>query len=139
MNNQEKYKEDLLRQYIDPEMIEEAPKGFASKVMTQILLESRTSPITHKLRERNFIPLISVSVTVLLIAAAFLIPGKEPDAFTSLFLNLYKNLKLFMPEIDLSQVFSLSMPSVIVYVFLGILLLTIFDRALYRIFHRQKQ
>ena len=46
MNNQEKYKEDLLRQYIDPEMIEEAPKGFTSKVMTQIQLESRPSPVT---------------------------------------------------------------------------------------------
>jgi hypothetical protein len=136
MNNQEKYKEDLLRRYIDPEMIEEAPKGFTSKIMTQIQLESRPSQVTHKLRERSFVPLISATVTVLLIAAAFLIPGNESDSFTSLFLNLYKSLKLTIPEIDLSQVFRLTMPSVIMYVFLGILILAVFDRALYRIFHR---
>jgi hypothetical protein len=136
MNNQEKYKEDLLRRYIDPEMIEEAPKGFTSKIMTQIQLESTPSPVTHKLRERSFVPLISATVTVLLIAAAFLIPGNESDSFTSLFLNLYKSLKLTIPEIDLSQVFRLTMPSVIMYVFLGILILAVFDRALYRIFHR---
>jgi hypothetical protein len=104
--------------------------------MTQIQLESRPSQVTHKLRERSFVPLISATVTVLLIAAAFLIPGNESDSFTSLFLNLYKSLKLTIPEIDLSQVFRLTMPSVIMYVFLGILILAVFDRALYRIFHR---
>ena len=40
MNNQEKYKEDLLRQYINPEKIEKAPEGFTSKVMTRIQLET---------------------------------------------------------------------------------------------------
>lgn len=139
MNKQEKYKEDLLRQYIDPEMTEEASSGFTSKVMTQIQLESRPFMVTHKLREKSFVPLISVSVTVLLIAAAFLIPRNESDSLTSPFLNLFKSIKLSVPEIDLSSVFRLALPSVIMYVFLGILILTVFDRALYRIFHREKQ
>jgi hypothetical protein len=138
MNSQEKYKEDLLRQYIDPEMIEEAPEGFASKVMTQIRLESMPSPAAHPLREKSFVPVISASVTVLLIAAAFLIPGNESDSLTSHFLNLFKNLKISLPEVDLSSIFRLSLPSVMLYVFLGILILTIFDRALYHIFHREK-
>ena len=34
MNNQEKFKEDFLRQYINREKIEKAPDGFTSKVMT---------------------------------------------------------------------------------------------------------
>jgi hypothetical protein len=138
MNNQERYKEDLLRQYIDPEMTEEAPNGFTSKIMTQIQLESRPSPVTPKPGEKSFVPLISASVTVLLIAAAFLIPGNESDSFTSPFLNLFKNLRLSVPEIDLSSIFRLTLPSVMMYVLLGILILTVFDSALYRIFHREK-
>jgi hypothetical protein len=138
MNNQDKYKDDLLRQYIDPEMTEEAPIGFTSKVMTQIQLELKSSPETHKLREKSFVPLISASVTVLLIAAAFLIPVNESVSFTNPFLNLFKNLKISAPEVDLSSIFRLTLPSVMMYVFLGILILTVFDRALYRIFHREK-
>ena len=138
MNSQEIYKEDLLRQYIDPEMIEEAPKGFTSKVMTQIQLESKLLPVTHTLREKSFVPVISASVTVLLIAAAFLIPDNKSASLTSLFLNLSKNLKISLPEVDLSSVFRLTLPSVMIYVFLGILILTLFDRALYHIFHREK-
>jgi hypothetical protein len=138
MNSQEIYKEDPLRQYIDPEMIEEAPKGFTAKVMTQIQLESRPSTIIHTLREKSFVPVISVAVTVLLIAAAFLIPGNESDSLTSPFLNLFKNLKISWPEVDLSSIFRLTLPSVMMYVFLGILILTVFDRALYHIFHREK-
>jgi hypothetical protein len=138
MNSQEIYKEDLLRQYIDPEMIEEAPKGFTSKVMTQIQLESKPLPVTQTLREKSFVPVISASVTVLLIAAAFLIPDNKSASLTSLFLNLSKNLKISLPEVDLSSVFRLTLPSVMIYVFLGILILTLFDRALYHIFHREK-
>jgi len=138
MNNQEKYKEDLLRQYIDPEMTEDAPIGFTSKVMTQIQLESRPFPAIHKLREKSLVPLISASVTVLLIAFAFLIPGNESDSLTSPFLNLFNSLKLSVPAIDLSSIFRVALPSVLMYVFLGIFILTVFDRALYRIFHREK-
>jgi len=138
MNSQEIYKEDLLRKYIDPEMIEEAPKGFTSKVMTQIQLESKPLSVTQTLREKSFVPVISASVTVLLIAAAFLIPDNKSASLTSLFLNLSKNLKISLPEVDLSSVFRLTLPSVMIYVFLGILILTLFDRALYHIFHREK-
>jgi hypothetical protein len=138
MNSQEIYKEDLLRKYIDPEMIEEAPKGFTSKVMTQIQLESKPLPVTQALREKSFVPVISASVIVLLIAAAFLIPDNKSASLTSLFLNLSKNLKISLPEVDLSSVFRLTLPSVMIYVFLGILILTLFDRALYHIFHREK-
>jgi hypothetical protein len=138
MNSQEKYKEDLLRQYIDPEMIADAPEGFTSKVMTQIQLESRPIPVTHSTREKSFVPIISAAVTVLLIAAAFLIPGNESDSLINPFLNLFKNLKISLPEIDLSSVFRLTLPSVVMYVFLGILVLTLFDRALYHMFHREK-
>jgi hypothetical protein len=43
-----------------------------------------------------------------------------------------------MPELKASSIFRLTLPSVTIYVFIGILILTVFDRALYGIFHREK-
>jgi hypothetical protein len=43
-----------------------------------------------------------------------------------------------MPEIGLSSIFHLTLPSVMIYAILGILVLTVFDRALYGFFHREK-
>jgi hypothetical protein len=138
MNNQEKYTEDLLRQYITPEKIENAPEGFTSKVMTQILLEKQTLSVPERSWEKNLIPIISVAVTALLIASAFLIPHSQDDSEISSVLNLLKNVNFSMPELKASSIFRLTLPSVTIYVFIGILILTVFDRALYGIFHREK-
>ena len=139
MNNQEEYNEDLLRQFISPEKIEKAPEGFTSNVMTRVhLLE--TSPLIPAKRpwKKNLVPLISAAVIVLLIASAFLIPGSQPDSLTNPALSLFKNLKFSMPAINLSSIFRFTLPSVMIYAFIGILILTLFDRALYRIFHREE-
>jgi len=138
MNNQEKYNDDLLRKYISPEKIEKAPEGFTSRVMAHIQIETIPSAVTGGLKKKNLVPVISAVVTILLIAAAFLIPGSESDSLTSEVLDLIKSTKFSLPEIDLSSIFRLNLPSVLIYVFIGILLLTVFDRALYGIFHREK-
>jgi hypothetical protein len=138
MNDKEKYKEDLLRQYINPESIEKAPEGFTSKVMTHIRME--TVPLTAAVRSRkkNLVPVISVAVIILLLVAAFLIPGSQSDSLALPVLNFIKRTKSLLPELNLSSDFRLTLPSVMMYVFIGILVLTLFDRALYGIFHRQK-
>jgi len=138
MNNQEKYKEDNLRQYLDPEMIEKAPEGFTSNVMTRIQLEKQPSVIAHNMWRKHSVPVISGAVILLLLAAAFLIPGSESDSITLPVLKLLKNVKTSFPEVNFSSVFSLTLPSVLMYVFIGIFVLTLFDRALYGIFHRAK-
>jgi len=138
MNNQEKYKEDLLRQYINPERIEKAPEGFTSKVMTRIQLEKQSSMVAQSSLRRNSVPVISAVVTILLLAAAFLIPGSESDSLALPVFKLIKNIKFSFPELNLSSVFRLTLPSVMMYVLIGIFVLTLFDRALYGIFHREK-
>jgi hypothetical protein len=65
-------------------------------------------------------------------------PGNKSDSLTSQVLNLVKSIKFSFPEIDLSSFFRLNLPSVMIYVCIGVLLLTGFDRALYGIFHRGK-
>jgi hypothetical protein len=138
MNNREKLNDDLLRQYISPEKIEKAPEGFTSKVMTRVQLETRSLILAERSWKKNLVPAISAAITILLIASAFLIPGSQSDALQNPVLSLFKNLNFSMPEIKLTSIFRVTFPSVVMYVFIGIIILTLFDRALNRIFHREK-
>lgn len=138
MNNQENHKEDLLGRYMSPEKIEKAPDGFTSKIMTRIQLESLPLNTADRWWKRNLVPVISAAVTILLIFAAYLIPANQSDIFDSSFLNSLRNIKISLPELDLSSIFRLSLPSLLIYVIVGIFILTLFDRALYGIFKREK-
>jgi len=128
----------LLKQYLNPEKIEKAPEGFTSKVMAGINLEIVPVKSTGWLRSRNLVPAISAVVILLLLVFAFLSRGNEPDSLTLQIANAVKNLKITLPEINLTSVFSFEIPVTVVYIFLGILVLTVFDRALFQIFHREK-
>ena len=138
MNNQEEFKEDLLRHYITSERIEKAPEGFTSKVMARVQVDTLPLMVAEKSRKKNLVPYISSVVTILLIASAILIPGSQSDSLVNPVLSLIKNIKFSVPEINLSSIFQLTLPSVLMYVFIGILILSLFDRALYGIFHREK-
>jgi multisubunit Na+/H+ antiporter MnhB subunit len=138
MNNQGKYEEDPLKKYINPEKIEMAPKGFTSKVMTRIQLENAYDKVSRRSAKKNLVPVISVAVTLILLAAAFVIPGNQTDSVTPAVLKLINNIKPLLPELSFSSIFRLTLPSVMMYVLIGILVLTIFDRALNGLFHREK-
>jgi len=139
MNNQDQYPEDLLKQYINPDGIEKTSEGFTSKVMSRINLETVPLATASSSVNRNLVPVISIVVTILLIVAALLSTGSKSDTLTLPAINLFNNIKSALPNLKLSSIFSISLPSVMMYVFIGILLLTFFDRALYGIFHRRKQ
>ena len=136
MNNQKKYQEDPLRKYISPDRREETPEGFTSKVMTRIGLE--TVPLLEGSRKRNLVPYISALVIVLLISAVFLVPESDTDLISRTLMSFIKEIKISVPEMNLSSIFQLSMPAVITYAFIGILVLTVFDRALYGFFKKEK-
>jgi hypothetical protein len=138
MDNQEKQKEDQLKQYIDPEGIEKAPEGFTVNVMTRIQMETVTMKVAGRLRNKSLIPVISVSLTVLLIVAALLIPGSETGSSLLPAANLIKDIKISLPEINLTSIFRFNLPYQIIYVFIGVFVLTLLDRALYFAFHREK-
>jgi len=136
MNDQEKYQEDPLRKYLSPGVREEAPEGFTSKVMTRIDLD--TIPLMEGSRKRSLVPYISVLVTILLVATAFLIPENDTDLFSRTIMNFIKGINFSIPKLNLSSIFQLSIPAVITYAFIGILVLTVFDRALYGFFKKEK-
>ena len=130
--------EDLLRQHINPGQIEKAPKGFTSKVMNRIQIEAVSLRSSNRYRNKNFVPIISISVTILLILAALLLPGGESDSFAQPAVNLIKDIKVYLPEIDLISILRFNLPASFIYVFASIMILTLFDRALNLFFHREK-
>ncbi len=138
MNNTDKHTDDLLREFITPERIEKAPDGFTSKVMTLVRLEKSHLLPVERPWKKNLVPMISVVVTVILLVSAFLIPSGKTDPISNPVLSLIKNLKLSFPDVNISSVFRFSLPSVMMYAIIGIIILTVFDRALFRVFHREK-
>jgi hypothetical protein len=136
MNKQEKHDEDLLSRYINPEQIEKAPEGFTLKVMSLIETENEPVKVVVKMRKISLVPVISGAVTILLIASVFLIPGNKSEFIASPALGVLKNLKISLPEIDLTSLFRLNVPLSLLYGLIGILLLSLLDRALYGVFHK---
>ena len=139
MNDQEKFKGDILRHYINPERIEKAPEGFTSKLMTRIHIETRPLKVAGRWQNMSLIPVISSVVTILLTAAAFLIPGSDTDPLALPVIKLIKNIKVPLPEIDLTTIFRLDLPTIMIYIFIGILILSLLDRALNVLFHRKEE
>ncbi len=138
MNDQEKYKEDPLRQYINPERIEKAPEGFTSEIMTHIHIEAGPLKTADRLRNKSLVPLISSAIITILIVTAFLIPGREADSLALPLIKFFNNFKISLPEIDFSSVSHLNLPVSLISVLIGILILLLFDKALYRLFHKKE-
>lgn len=138
MSKQEEYKDDILRKYILSEKRENAPEGFTSNVMTRIQLDSIPSVFSVKERKRNLVPYISVLITMVLIVAAMLMPDDQPDALSSPVISFIKDLRFTIPKLNFFSIFHQNLPSVILYVIIGIIVLSLFDRALYGIFKSEK-
>lgn len=138
MNKQDKNNEDLLSSYINAARIEKAPEGFTSKVMARIQSDEVPVKASRRLWNRSRVPVISCTVTVLLIAAVFLIPGNKSDIMSIRALEILKNIKVSLPEIDLTSFFRLNVPVTMAYGLLGILILSILDTAIHGVFHREK-
>jgi hypothetical protein len=128
MKNEERFDEDILRNYLSPEGIEKAPDGFSSKVMSRINLETRP----EKMNERSLVLPVSAAVTALLvILTAFLVPGGSlalPD------LSFPEKINFSLPD----SIFGLIMPDIILYLIAGGVLLAVFDAALKGLFNREK-
>ncbi len=102
MDNQGKFKEDYLNHFINSEMVEKAPEGFTSKVMSRVQLESAPSGSAASLWKRNIVPVVSAAVTIILIVSAFIFQGVNSS--TILDTEYLKYVKLSFPEIDLKSI-----------------------------------
>ena len=139
MNNIKDEKDLLFRRYINPERREKAPEGFTSKVMMHIQLEKIPVKPTGILSKNWFVPSISSATVLLLLVAAVLSPASGTDSVTIYAVKIFKSLKIALPELDFTPLIKLNLPVTLIYVFIGILVLTLFDRALYGVFHKENQ
>lgn len=127
MKNQDHSEEDLIKRYFNPRVIVKAPGGFTEKTIARIELESqKTNPLIDFWRSKK-VPVISVFVTFLLIAAAFLIPEEQNGGFGSAVLDYVRSLDLsfsFLKNLKLPE-----LPGWLLYSLMGIILVVIADIA----------
>jgi hypothetical protein len=138
MDKQEKYTEDILSKYINSGRIEKAPEGFTSKVMSIIETEKIPVRTPEKNRKKTLVPYVfSVFLLTLTIISMFL-PGSKSLTLTIPVPEFIKSINLTMPEVDFGNIFNFDLPSIMIYGLIGIILLSLLDKALYRVFHREK-
>lgn len=138
MNTQQEFENDNLREYLTPETSERAPSGFTGKIMTIVSLEGKPVKIRKKLVKGALIPVISVSVALILTGIVLLLPSNSNEIEGMSWTKIIKDINLTAFNINLDSLFSFSVPGYLPYLFICILLLTIFDRGLNGLFHRGK-
>lgn len=138
MNSRENHREDPLRDYITPEIIEKAPEGFTAKVMTAVHKE--LIPVRKKalFLRRNVVPVVSASVVMILILLTFILTGSTNESLLSPVLDIFKKISFSLPEYDIRSLLNFEIPPTLIYILIGIFILSLLDRALNVIFHRGK-
>jgi len=139
MNKSEEFNEDILSRYINPERIEKAPGGFTEKIMTRIQIEKVTSPVTNSYLKNLKVPLISGLITVALIVSAILVSATDVDSAIFSVLKPLIDIRNSFPEINFDKLTGFTLPGWMIYITLGIFMLSIFDRALNTLFHRERR
>lgn len=139
MNNHFEKEEDHLKMFLNPEMIENAPDGFTEKIMDVISVEKESLMSAKNLREKSIVPYISAAVTIVLVILTVLLPFDKQDSSGFLIPDIFKNFKISLPEIDLTSVFTFDIPVLFGYILTGVLILSLFDRALYGLFHKRNK
>jgi hypothetical protein len=139
MNEQDKYDEDLLRKFINPERMEKAPDGFTSKTLTRIQIEAQSARIKKRFFIRNRVPLISAVITIVLIIAAITIPANGTESVGSTLWKYFQDLKISLPRLDNTYFGELNLPVWIKYTAILLFILAFLDRALSRIFRRESE
>jgi hypothetical protein len=135
MNRTENDERDLLREFINPGNIEKAPEGFTEKVMSEITLQTCNKIIENR-HSKYIVPFVAAGITATLTVAAIL--AKSNSLLKPEF-KLPATIDINLPAIDFSKYLNFSLPSIIGYIFIGMLLLGIFDKGLFNLFHHRRE
>lgn len=138
MNIHQEFKDDPLRRYLRSEITEVAPAGFTEKIMTRVSLEARPVRSAENVWKINSVPVISVAVILVLLTAALLLPSSGYDLSSLPLLKMVQSISLQSFKAELDSLLKIRLPVYIPYLFLCLFLLTVFDRALNVLFHREK-
>lgn len=138
MNTHQEFKNDPLRRYLRSEIREEAPAGFTEKIMTRVSLEARPVRSAENVWKINSVPVISVAVILVLLTTALLLPSSGYDLSSLPLLKMVQSISLQSYKAELDSLLKIRLPVYIPYLFLCIFFLTVIDRVLNVLFHREK-
>lgn len=127
---------DLLKEYITPGMSENAPEGFTDKVMTRILFEKAPDE-KSALWKRIRVPatVLTISLVLIIISIVFASPSDIP--YLTGIAKAMNGFTLKLPAMDEGLFGNLKIPGILIYITVGILLLSLFDLGLKRLFQRR--
>jgi hypothetical protein len=136
MTNSKQNESDILRKYINSERIEEAPEGFTEKVMARIQVQGAPVRITGKFRLNVLVPVISCIITLSLIVLTIIFSSPSDNSLFPDTTKFLRNLNLTLPEIKMDIFSGSSLPALVIYIAIGLIMLSLFDKALKRLFHK---
>ena len=137
MNMNDRYDDDILKQYINTESIEKAPEDFTHNVMREITVEREPLKAKGKLRTGRILAAVFVIIIVILVIIAANIPGgaREPSSL----IGKLQNFDFPELNISLESILSPDLPGLLMYLCVAVLFLGVFDVALYGLFHRERK
>jgi hypothetical protein len=139
MNTQQEYKDDPIKRYFDPGMVEKAPTGFTEKVMSRVSLEAQMMKAGNRRRKKSYVPAISLTVILILTVAAFALPSSGHEFESVPWMKMLHNIEFPVLKINLDSLLRFKLPGYLPYLVISILFLSILDRALSGMFNREKK
>jgi len=139
MNKSEGFIKDILSRYINRENIEKAPAGFTDRIMTLIQLEEKPYLSRNHFLRNYKVPLISGLITVVLIVLAVTTSSGDDYSAITLIMKTLDDLLKTLPLISFKKLAGFAFPGWMIYIALGIVMLSLFDRVLKTLFHRDKK
>lgn len=136
MTNSKQKESDILRKYINSERIENAPEGFTEKVMARIQVEGAPVRITGKFRLNVLVPVISGIITISLIILTIIFSSPSDNSLFPVAVKSLRNFNFTLPEIKINIFSGSGLPSLVIYIAIGFIMLSLFDKALKRLFHK---
>jgi hypothetical protein len=137
MNRTDRNEDDILKQYLNAESVEKAPADFTYNVMTVIQPEGELLKVKRKLRTGKILPAASVIIILFLIIMAVNIPGNAREPMP--LINMLQNVDFSDLNTSFKALLNLDLPGLLTYLCVGVLILGIFDIALYGLFHRERR
>jgi len=133
----EENEKDLIRQHFSSEMIEKAPEGFTQKVMNRIAVEAKPVKKRVMLHREIMIPVISLIIIAVLVTISFITTSDNYELGNVALSSLTRHIDLSFVKASLDALFSFKLPIWLPGLFVSILFLTVFDRALRGLFHKE--
>jgi hypothetical protein len=139
MNKSEKIDEDILKRYMTPDRIEKAPGGFTERIMTKIRTEEKPLFVKSNSWNNYMIPVISGTVTIILVIAAVTLSANQNDSSVYSFLKPLAETNIVFPKISFDRFANLTLPGWIIYLSLSIFFLSLLDGFLNTMFKRGRK